>query len=78
VSLLFDVTATPEYAWLTQGGAIGVLAAVVVAFMRGWIVTGRQYQQVRDERDKALAQNAKLNEVAQRTLEAALLKVNAS
>jgi deoxyribodipyrimidine photolyase len=75
LSLLFDVTATPEYAWLTQGGAIGVLAAVVWAFMTGRIVTGRQYQQVLAERDKALDQNLKLNEVAQRTLEAALRKV---
>jgi hypothetical protein len=69
---LFDVTTSPEYAWLTQGGAIGVLAAVVVAFMTGKIVPGRQYREIREERDKALEQNAKLNEVAQRSLEAAL------
>lgn len=74
--MLFDVTTAPDYAWLTQGGAIGVLAAVVLAFMRGWIVTGRQHQEVRSDLDKALEQNAKLNEVAQRALEAALRKAD--
>lgn len=74
--MLLDLTSSPQYTWLTQGGAVGVLASVVLAFMRGWIVTGRQYQNVREERDKAMELNSKLNEVAQRTLEAALLKAN--
>jgi hypothetical protein len=72
--LLSGLTSDPAFSWLTQGGAIGILAAVVIAFMRGWIITGTQARQLREERDKALAQTEKLNEVAQRTLEAALRK----
>lgn len=33
-------------------GMVGLLAIAVVAFMRGWIVTGTQYQQVLKERDE--------------------------
>lgn len=41
-----------------QGGAIGVLAFVVIAFMKGWIVSGvsakADIEQCRKERDRAL------------------------
>lgn len=68
--LVLDAGATPELVkWLAQGGSIGTLALVVVALLRGWLVTGRQYDEVSKQRDKALEQVYKLAEMAQRGID---------
>jgi len=73
---LSDVTSDPFYTWLTQGGSIGILAAAVLSFVKGWIVPGQAYRQVRQERDKALDQVYKLAEISQRAVEAAERKIS--
>lgn len=35
----------------TTGGVIGLLSLIVTAFIRGWIVTGQAYRDMRLERD---------------------------
>lgn len=69
--MLGEVTSDPVIQWLTQGGSVGILAAAVVSFQRGWIVPGSAYKQVKEERDKALALVYKQAEIAQRAVEAA-------
>jgi hypothetical protein len=44
----------PLLDWLSRAGAVGVLAFVVLAFMRGWVVSGDECNKVRAERDRAL------------------------
>jgi len=51
----------PLLEWLSRGGALGVLAFVVIGFVRGWIVPSPEVQrliweiaQLRTERDRAL------------------------
>lgn len=51
---LADVASDPLIDWLTRGGAVGVLAFIVVGFVKGWIVSGRAYDQARQDRDRAL------------------------
>ncbi len=68
------MTQDPYFQWLSQGGSLGILAIVVVGFKVGWIVPGWAYRQMRDDRDKALAQLDKQGEIAQRALEAAVRK----
>lgn len=69
--LLFQTANDPLIDWLSRGGSLGILAAAVVAFMRGWVVPGSVANQLRDERDRALELVYKQAEVAQRALEAA-------
>ena len=69
-------TGQPDWTWLTQGGAVGVLAAAVTAFVRGWIVSGTQYRQVREERDRAIDKIYELADTAQRAIEIAERKVS--
>lgn len=52
--VLAAVQNDPLLEWLSRAGSLGILAAAVVAFLRGWIVSGRAYAEVRAERDKAL------------------------
>lgn len=54
---------------LLQGGAIGVLAFVVITFLKGWIVRGEEVDVVRKERDRALDLVYKQAELTQRALE---------
>ena len=68
------MTQDPYFQWLSQGGSLGILAIIVVGFKVGWIVPGWAYRQMRDDRDKALAQLDKQGEIAQRALEAAVRK----
>lgn len=56
--------------WLRTGGAIGVLATAVVAFVRGWIVSGTTHRQVIAERDRALELVYAQAEIAERALAA--------
>jgi hypothetical protein len=37
-----------------NASAVGILAFLVVALMRGWLVTGREADELRTERDRAL------------------------
>lgn len=69
--LLFQTANDPLIDWLSRGGSLGILAAAVIAFMRGWVVPGSVANQLRDERDRALELVYKQAEVAQRALEAA-------
>lgn len=73
--LLAD-TAPPEWTWLTQAGSVGILAAAVIGFVKGWIVSGAQYKELREQRDKALEQVFKLADAAQRTIEAAERRIS--
>lgn len=66
--MLADGTGSPLIDWLSNAGAISILAFIVVAFLRGWIVTGAEAGRLRIERDKALDLVYKLAEVSQRAL----------
>lgn len=65
----------PLLQWLSNAGALGILAAGVLAFLRGWIVTGAAYKQAIDEKERALALVYKQAEIAQKALEAAERKL---
>ena len=67
---LSAITSDPTYSWLTQGGSIGILAGVVVAFMKGWIVSGGEHRKTEAQRDRAMEQVYKLAEISQRAVEA--------
>lgn len=70
---LIAVTSTgdPLLDWLMQAGMDGVLALVVVGFIRGWIVTGSQLRREQEEKDRALDLVYQQAEISQRALEAA-------
>jgi hypothetical protein len=59
----------PSADWLGRATGPVVLALVVVALLRGTLVTGREADGLRAERDKALELVYKQAEVAQRALE---------
>ena len=59
----------PLLDYLTQGGAIAVLAVAVIAFLRGWVVPGKRYDEMREERDRAVALAERHAQVADRALE---------
>lgn len=45
----------PLLDWIVQNAtAVGLLAFIVVALLRGWLVTGREHDRVLDERNRAL------------------------
>lgn len=66
-----DATQDPLLEWLSRAGALGLLAAAVVAFLRGWIVSGASYERMREERDRALELVYRQAELAERALAAA-------
>lgn len=72
---LIAETSSPDWAWLTQAGSAGILAAAVLAFIRGWIVSGSQYREVCAQRDKALEQVFKLADISSRAIEAVERKI---
>jgi hypothetical protein len=61
----------PLLQWLSSAGSLGILAAGVIAFLRGWIVPGSVAVQLRLERDRALELVYKQADIAQRALEQA-------
>jgi hypothetical protein len=67
--MVFVQTGDPFVDWLSNAGAIAILAFFVVAFLRGWIVTGAYANEIREQRDKALQLVYKQAEIAQRALE---------
>jgi hypothetical protein len=62
---------SPTWTWLTQSGAVGVLATGIIAFARGWVVPGTEYRRVCQERDAALAHLSKFTDITLRSLEVA-------
>lgn len=69
-------TGIPLLDWLAQVGATGILAFIVLAFFKGWIVPSSRIGEMREdltrtreERDKALNLVYKQAEIAQRALE---------
>lgn len=40
--------------WIARAGPTAILAFVIAGFLKGWIVTGRSFEQMRAERDRAL------------------------
>jgi hypothetical protein len=61
----------PLLQWLSNAGSLGILAAGVLAFLRGWIVSGAAHGRVLAERDRAMDMVYKQADIAQRALEAA-------
>lgn len=61
----------PLLQWLSSAGSLGILAAAVLAFLRGWVVSGAAHARVLAERDRALEMVYKQADIAQRALEAA-------
>src|SRR4051812_38318664 len=53
---------------LLTGSAVTVLAAAVIAFLKGWLVPGKEHQRVIEERDRAIAANEKRAEEDRRLL----------
>ena len=69
--LISEAVVTPQE-WtslLTQGGAIGVLAFVVICFLKGWIVSGGAFKEACAQRDRALDQVYRLAEQTSRESE---------
>lgn len=62
-------TGNPLVDWLAQGGSIGILAVVVVLFLRGKIVPGSELEKVRAERDRAMDLVFQLAQTARRAVE---------
>lgn len=50
-----STTGDPLLDWLVNNAtAVGLLAFIIVALLRGWIVTGREHLRVLQERDRAM------------------------
>jgi len=64
-------TGDPLLDWLAQAGAIGVLAFVVIGFVRGWIVPGPTHKKALEEKERALDLVYAQAAITQRTLDAA-------
>ncbi len=61
----------PLLQWLSNAGSLGILAAGVLAFLRGWIVSGTAHARVLAERDRCQDMLYKQADIAQRALEVA-------
>jgi hypothetical protein len=61
----------PLLQWLSNAGSLGILAAGVLAFLRGWIVPGSVVNELRAELARANEFVYKQADIAQRALEAA-------
>lgn len=44
----------PLIDWISRAGTVGVLSALVVGFIKGWIVPGSALTEMREQRDRAL------------------------
>ena len=65
-------TGDPLLDWLANNAsAVGVLAFLVVGFIRGWIVTGRECDRITAERDRAMEIVFAQAEATRRALEVA-------
>jgi hypothetical protein len=61
----------PLLQWLSNAGSLGILAAAVLAFLRGWIVSGAAHMRVVEEKNRALELVYKQADITQRALETA-------
>lgn len=68
-TVLAATSGDPLLDYLSQGGALAILAAGVIGFLRGWIVPGRRYDEMKAERDRAVAVAERHAQVADRALE---------
>lgn len=64
-------TGNPMIDWIANAGAVGVLAFIVVGFVKGWIVPGTAHNRVIAEKNRALDLVYKQAELTQRALEVA-------
>ena len=71
LTILATQTGDPLLDWLAQAGMGGVLAFVVVGFIRGWIVSGSTHKEVLAREQRALDLVYAQAEIAQRALDAA-------
>lgn len=69
--IVAQTSGDPFLDWLSRAGALGILAAIVVAFLRGWVVTRSEADRLRSDRDRALDLVYKQAELAQKALETA-------
>ena len=62
----------PLLDWLRQNAsAVGILAFLVIALIRGWLITGREFDRVVQERDRAMELVYTQAEATARALEVA-------
>ena len=61
----------PLLQWLSNAGSLGILAAAVLAFLRGWIVSGAAHARVIEEKNRAMELVYKQADITQRALETA-------
>ena len=55
VCVIAATSGDPLLDWIINNAtAVGILAFIVVALIRGWLVTGREHDRVITERDRAL------------------------
>ena len=69
--LLAASSGDPLLDWLSQAGMGGVLAFVVIGFIKGWIVSGSTHKEVLRREQRALDLVYAQAEIAQRALDAA-------
>lgn len=55
--------------WIARAGPSAILAFVIVGFLKGWIVTGRAFDQMRQERDRAVDLVYKQAGIAERAVD---------
>jgi hypothetical protein len=73
--LLDAVAAAPDWSWVQSAGSGAILGGVVLSLIKGWLVPGKQYEEVCAQRDKALEQVYKLAASAARAIEAVERKI---
>jgi hypothetical protein len=52
LDVLAQVAPEQTLDWLTRGGMIGLLAFGVMGFMREWMIPGKTYSKMVEDRDK--------------------------
>lgn len=65
----------PFIDWLTSAGALGILAFLVVAFMKEWIVPGARATRAEADARRAMDLLLEANKVSSQTLDIAEKKV---
>ena len=75
-AVIAQATGAPDgeaFTWMT-GSVVTVLAAAVIAFLRGWVVGGGSHERVVKERDKAYEELACRNKEDRELLIPALIR----
>lgn len=57
-TLAQQVPLTPDSpaGWITSGGIVGLLSFAVVAFMRGWVISGPEHHRQLEEKDREITE----------------------